>query len=333
MNSPIVSVILPVYNGENYLRLAIESVLRQTLREYELIVVDDGSTDSTPQVAREYGNRIRYVHQDNTGVAGAFNHGLRLATGRYISWLSHDDLFEPTKLEMQVKALSSYTTPAICYTDACFIDPDGIVIKESEIENPAPQELLRYLFLSGNISMSAYSLFYDRRCIDEIGMYDESQPVTQDTDMLIRLARRFPFVHVPQMLIRIRQHGGRESLKKNWESEAFKFYRGWSDKLSLRELFPELGTEASPMEKARARMWLGDQYADVSMPLFNRLSMIQYRKAMRESPAIARWAMPRIIGVLWADVRSRIPSQRLSLGLGLGTAIRRLYTGRSGDPE
>jgi glycosyltransferase involved in cell wall biosynthesis len=325
MNSPIVSVILPVYNGENYLRLAIESVLRQTLQDYELIVVDDGSTDSTPQLTREYGNRIRYARQDNTGVAGAFNHGLRVATGRYISWLSHDDLFEPTKLEMQVKALSSYKTPAVCYTDACFIDPDGIVIKEIEIENPAPRELLRYLFVSRNISMSAYSLFYDRRCIDEIGMYDESQPVTQDTDMLIRLARRFPFVHVPQMLIRIRQHGERESLKKNWESEAFKFYRDWSDKLSLQELFPELGPEASATEKARARIWLGDHYADISMPPFNRLSKIQYRKAMRESPAIARSAMPRIVGLWWAGVRPHIPSERLSLGLGLGTAIRRLY--------
>src|SRR5438132_7847564 len=107
MSNPTVSVILPVYNGENYLRLAIESVLNQTFQDYELIMIDDGSVDSTPAIAREYGQRVRYVRQENTGVASAFNHGLELATGRYISWLSHDDVFLPEKLEKQASALDS----------------------------------------------------------------------------------------------------------------------------------------------------------------------------------------------------------------------------------
>ncbi|HEX7957102.1 MAG TPA: glycosyltransferase family 2 protein, partial [Pyrinomonadaceae bacterium] len=105
MSNPTVSVILPVYNGENFLRASVESVLGQTLKDYELIVVDDGSQDSTPSIAAEYGERLRYVRQENTGVAGAFNHGLRLARGRYISWLSHDDVFLPAKLERQVAAV------------------------------------------------------------------------------------------------------------------------------------------------------------------------------------------------------------------------------------
>src|SRR5919202_5230350 len=104
MSSPAISVILPVYNGEDYLRFAVESVLNQTLQDFELIVVDDGSKDSTPEIARSYGARVRYVRQENTGVAGAFNHGLRLAAGRYISWLSHDDVFLPRKLESQLAA-------------------------------------------------------------------------------------------------------------------------------------------------------------------------------------------------------------------------------------
>jgi glycosyltransferase involved in cell wall biosynthesis len=325
MNSPIVSVILPVYNGEKYLGRAIESVLRQSFQDYELIVVDDGSTDSTPEVARKYGDGIRYVRQENTGVAGAFNHGLRLARGRYISWLSHDDLFEPTKLEMQVLALSSYIKPAVCYTDACFIDAEGVVTRELEVHNPEPGELLRYLFLAGKIGMSAYSLFYDRRCIEEIGLYDESQPVTQDADMLIRLARRFPFVHVPKTLIRIRQHDGRESLKKNWRSEAFRFYRHWSSKLSLEELFPELGSDASPLERAKARMWLGDKYAEVSMPPFNRLAMIQYVWAIRENPVIIWSVMPKMFGLLRAAGGGYIPNRRLLYGLGIRTAFARRH--------
>jgi glycosyltransferase involved in cell wall biosynthesis len=114
MSEPIVSVILPVYEGENYLRFAIESVLDQTLKDFELIIVDDGSTDSSPLIAQSYGDSVRYVRQENTGVAGAFNHGLRLAKARYISWLSHDDRFHPTKLEKQVSALTRLKSPAAC---------------------------------------------------------------------------------------------------------------------------------------------------------------------------------------------------------------------------
>jgi len=87
MSDPTVTVILPVYNGENYVRFAIESVLNQTLKHLELVVVDDGSTDSTPEILASYGPPLRYVRQENTGVAGAFNHGLRLARpGRRNRW-------------------------------------------------------------------------------------------------------------------------------------------------------------------------------------------------------------------------------------------------------
>src|SRR5438034_10365066 len=109
MKTPTVSVILPVYNGEQYLRFAIESVLTQTFQDYELIIVDDGSSDSTPAIAQAYGQRVRYVRQANTGVAGAFNHGLALAAGRYISWLSHDDVFLPQKLDNQVARIKDST--------------------------------------------------------------------------------------------------------------------------------------------------------------------------------------------------------------------------------
>ncbi|HWW76647.1 MAG TPA: glycosyltransferase family 2 protein, partial [Pyrinomonadaceae bacterium] len=133
MGIPTVSVILPVYNGENYLRCAVESVLAQTLRDYELIVVDDGSKDSTPSIAAGYGDRVRYVRQENGGVGAAFNHGLRLARGRYVSWLSHDDLFMPEKLEAQARALGELGEPAVCYTDLEFIDASGAVTEGREV--------------------------------------------------------------------------------------------------------------------------------------------------------------------------------------------------------
>ena len=100
-----VSVIIPAYNGDRYLGSAIESVLAQTYRDYEIIVVDDGSTDNTAQVAQQYKNDVRYLSQTNQGVAASRNFGLAAALGDYIAFLDQDDLFLPYKLASQVELL------------------------------------------------------------------------------------------------------------------------------------------------------------------------------------------------------------------------------------
>src|ERR1043165_1771044 len=111
MSNPTVSVVMPVYNGENYLRLAIESVLSQTFQDFEIIVVDDGSKDTTPQIAASFGDRVRYVRQENAGVAAAVNHGISLARGRYFAWLSHDDPRAPDKLSEQLRTMPNNDGP------------------------------------------------------------------------------------------------------------------------------------------------------------------------------------------------------------------------------
>ncbi len=92
-NLPKVSIIIPVYNGEKYVSLAIESALRQTYSNLEIIVVNDGSTDKTDKICRSYGNKIRYIKKENGGVSTALNVGIDNMTGEYFSWLSHDDLY------------------------------------------------------------------------------------------------------------------------------------------------------------------------------------------------------------------------------------------------
>lgn len=103
MTPPTVSCIIPVYNGERFLAEGIESLLAQTRPPDEIIVVDDGSTDGSADVARSFGDRVRYVHQENAGPAAARNRGIREATGDFISFLDADDLWEPTKLERQLR--------------------------------------------------------------------------------------------------------------------------------------------------------------------------------------------------------------------------------------
>src|SRR5438105_2939631 len=225
MNSPAVSVILPVYNGEQYLRFAIESVLDQTLRDFELLVIDDGSKDSTPEIARVSDPRVRYVRQENTGVAGAFNHGLRLSRGRYISWLSHDDVFLPEKLERQVAALERLAGPAVCYTDAEMINSAGEVVAECRVPEYGRGEVLRHVLTAAPIALASYSICYDRRCVEEVGFYSERWRYTQDAEMLARLARRFPLVRVPEPLVRVREHEDRGVRSGNWAREVVRFYR------------------------------------------------------------------------------------------------------------
>src|SRR2546430_1746097 len=197
MNRPIVSVILPVHNGENYLRVAIESVLRQTFTHYELIVVDDGSNDATPEIANSYGKRLSYVRQDNTGVAGAVNHGLRLANGKYISWLSHDDLFRSAKLERQIAALDQLGQLGVCYTDVDIIDDIGSVTSSCALPEYGREQLLRHVLTATPILLASYSICYHRECLDAVGFYSDSWRYRHGADRLDRLAREIPVTRSP----------------------------------------------------------------------------------------------------------------------------------------
>ncbi len=323
MSGPAVSVVLPVYNGEDYLSCAIESVLAQTFEDYEVIVVDDGSKDRTPEVARSYGGRVRYVRQENGGVAVAFNHGIRLARGRFVSWLSHDDLFLPEKLGEQRAALEALGEPGVCYTDIQFIDAAGRVTEERELETHARGETLRHLLTAGPVSLAAYSVMYDRRCVEQVGLYDEAQRWTQDADMLVRLARRFPFVRVARKLMQVRRHAAQGSADPRWVTAAAEFYRDRLGELSLEELFPELKKGGGRLARARARQWLGDAYARHAAPPYLGLAASQYAKALAESPAVLPSLAPRVARL----ARQQLSRNRQFYRVGLRSAIARRLGG------
>ena len=265
---------------------------------------------------RSYGDRVRYVRQENTGAAGAFNHGLRLAAGRYISWLSHDDRFLPEKLERQTAALAASGGPAVCYTDFQMIDPEGRVIVERRLPQHEPHELLRHLVTGGEVGVAAYSVMYERRCVEEVGFYSETWRYTEDAEMMIRLARRFPFVRVPETLMQIREHAGRTVGSKPWEREVVRFYRHCLDNISLEELFPELGSAATGPERARAFLWLADTLATHPSPLYHELARRQYLRALSESPTI----LPALLTHYLSSFFRKHPSV---YKLGLRSAVAR----------
>jgi glycosyltransferase involved in cell wall biosynthesis len=304
MSEPAISVILPVYQGENYLRFAIESVLNQTLKDLELIVIDDGSTDSTPEIAQSYGSGVRYVRQENTGVGGAFNHGLKLAKGRYISWLSHDDTFHPTKLEKQLSALSQLNSPAACYTDIEIIDAQGNVTASHKLPAYERGETLRHVLTGGPICSASYSLMYDRRCVEEVGPYAVELRYTQDVDMLARLVRRFPLIHVPETLMQVREHASRGIHSNEWRRAVRTFFRERLAAIPFEELFPENGVKATKADRSAGYTWLADTLSVQPDPICE-VALSQYYRAWSEYPPATPLLARRIARLYWQRLRRR----------------------------
>jgi len=125
VTGPLVSVVIPVYNGERYVREAIESVFAQTFTDWELIVIDDGSVDRSRDIIRGYGDRLTFIEQDNHGVCHARNAAVARARGRYVAFLDADDVWRPSKLERQVAFLEGHGDVGLVHSDLDIIDDDG----------------------------------------------------------------------------------------------------------------------------------------------------------------------------------------------------------------
>ena len=147
--SPKVSVIIPVYNGENYVKEAIESALSQTYKNIEIIVVNDGSKDRTEMICKEYKGKIKYFKKNNGGVSTALNLAIEKMTGEYFSWLSHDDLYYPNKIEEEIKAMEENT---IILSDYDLINEKGKVFNSVVLPHYLIKRNNQFALLNGLIN-------------------------------------------------------------------------------------------------------------------------------------------------------------------------------------
>ena len=212
-DGPLVSVVIPTYNQASYLREAIDSVLAQAYRPLELIVVDDGSTDATPEVIAEYGDRLTAIRQVNHGAAHALNVGLKAARGAFICWLSSDDAFLPDKIERQVAALAADPAAGLCCTGWETMDAEGTTLGSFPSVEWIHPDALVATFWRNPINGSTVML--PRRSFEEIGPFNEELRADVDGEMWLRLARRYPFATVPEVLLRYRVHA--EAMSRNIE--------------------------------------------------------------------------------------------------------------------
>lgn len=204
----MVSVIIPVYNGEKYIAEALESVFNQTYSNYEVVVVDDGSTDGSEQIIDQYSDKVKFIKQTNSGPAGARNNGIKNSIGEYIAFLDCDDIWVPEKLQEQVNRLENNKEFGLVYSDFGKFDEHGV------IEQSASQS--RNLFMpSGNIFPY---LFFDplcwtstvlvkRSCLDEIGIFDEDKKIqiAEDYDLWLRISRKFEIGYLDSVTAMYRQ--------------------------------------------------------------------------------------------------------------------------------
>ena len=211
--NPLVSIVIPVYKGANYLAEAIDSALAQTYKNIEIIVVNDGSPDdgATEKVALSYGEKIRYIYQKNGGVSSALNTGIREMKGEYFSWLSHDDLYEPNKVEKQVALIKSENDIILC--SGSFIDSKGTPIAHhTRTASGRFTGVELFKLVLRDYCLNGLGFLVPKVVFDKEGGFDESLRYMQDMDMWLRMMwKDYTFVCHDDLLVKSRIHAGQQT--------------------------------------------------------------------------------------------------------------------------
>ena len=220
---PKISIVIPAYNASNYLSEAIESALNQTYENFEIIVVNDGSKDNgaTKKVAESYGNKIRYFEKENGGSSSALNCGIKNMNGEWFSWLSHDDLYYPEKLQSQVDSLNALLSEetavekCVLFSGSDLIDGKGKYIRKSSDE-----QMRKIAETVNNAKGNEYLIaepteycFHGCSCLvhksvfEEIGVFDENLRLLNDMDLWFRIySFGYKICYLPKALVKGRIH-------------------------------------------------------------------------------------------------------------------------------
>lgn len=247
---PLVSIVIPVYNGSNYMKEAIDSALAQTYKNIEIVVVNDGSRDEgkSDAIARSYGDKIRYFPKENGGSSSALNKGIAEMKGEWFSWLSHDDLYYPEKVQKQVEYLNNLLEAEdeaqlyknVLFTACDYINGDGRIIKKSKPEKEKALSA-HIASLKGNEYLIAEPTRYNfygcgclvnKRVFDEIGAFDENLRLINDLDMWTRVYMgEYKLHYMSEALTIGRIHAGQIS-----RSIGFSYHNAEQDMLWQRSL-------------------------------------------------------------------------------------------------
>jgi len=233
---PKISVVIPAYNSENTISYTIQSVLNQTFKDLELIVINDGSQDSTLEIITQIADsRIQVFSYPNAGGNVSRNRGLNHAIGEFVSFLDADDLWTPDKLESQLKALQENATAKVAYSWTDYINENSEVVL-SGTHFTANGDIFEKLLVTNFLENGSNPLIY-REALVELGGFDESLNAAQDWDMWLRLACKFDFVCVAsaQILYRISANSVSSNLDRQEKACLQVLERAYKERPSLRD--------------------------------------------------------------------------------------------------
>lgn len=294
MASETVSVIIPVFNGSSTLAAAIESVRRQTYPDHEIIVVDDGSTDGTAEIAKAFSD-VRYIRQENRGVGAARNRGVAEARGQYVAFLDADDLWLRKKLEIQLEILRVEPGIDAVQCSAYLVD-ERLRVVDARWCTPAHDSCLDYLLLR-NLPSVGSSAVIRRARLEALGGFATDLVAIEDWDLVCRLARHGRFKSIPDVLVLYRQHGTNRS--RNVDAHIDAGHRLLGRFFADRSLDPVL-------RRQEARVW-ARFYA---MLAGGYLHYGQWRAALAWAWR-AVWTAPGVSGYLAAMPLRRLRRRRL----------------------
>ncbi len=303
--SPLVSVIIPVFNGAAFLKESIESALNQTYKHLEILVVDDGSTDgnASRSIAERFPGRVQYIRQQNAGTAAARNTGLREAKGDLIALLDQDDLWLAQKVETQVRCFLENENVGLCHTGGRVFDSES---GKTSSEYYARREVDVHDILAW-CEVACATTMFPRRVVDELGGFDESVPGVDDWDLWIRIAAaRYRILGCPPVLSEIRLHKNNQG--KNIEA-LYQTARRVIDKNAA----PHPGCTACLRSERRARATLRSDYYVKNCELARRAARdgqigraLYYRtKALARNPIAVTYAPARLLSRLGSGADTR----------------------------
>jgi glycosyltransferase involved in cell wall biosynthesis len=291
-SAPLVSVVIPTYNCARYLGEAIESVLAQTHRPLEIVIVDDGSTDGTDRLVAAYGDRLRYIRQANAGASAARNRGIREAGGGWIAFLDADDTWMDRKLERQLALAAAHPEAGLVFTDACWFDEHGVRVPSWTARRPRFREgqalppggwyvgqPYEALLLQNFVTTS--SALVRREALEGAGGFDPTFHISHDHDLWLRLVAGGPVGYVHEVLVRYQVRG--ESLVHS------DFARMYLEEIRV----VEEGARRAPADRpVRRRAWrtrLGELHGRLAWRFFHAGELARARFHFRASLAWWPW--------------------------------------------
>jgi len=209
VKNPKVSVVIPTFNRAHLIQDALESVFAQTYKDYEVVVVDDGSTDNTREVLKPYLHRIRYVWQENQGVAAARNRGIFLAKGAYITFLDSDDKWVPEKLKRQVDYLETHPSVSLVYGQMI-----SYSVNRPDEKKMLPQRIVRSFkeLIKESDQIPTSTVMVRKRCLEAVGGFNPSFYITEDYELWLRVSRRFQIDYLEGVVAEYRVHSSNVTL-------------------------------------------------------------------------------------------------------------------------